>query len=155
MKPNKIKTFITLWLVHIYIYITLYVLGSNLYNGKWELKNDLAIILMAPASILIIGGIPFFIIINILIMIFLLKMKYSSNWFKGYYMSVIITNIFMFTFIYSHDTLELPFITRLDKNNLEVDIFLMMIPSLVITVIVNRFLFKKKFENIHNTANNS
>lgn len=147
MKPNKTKTFIFLWIVHMYIYYISCLLIIKYSNGTlYEIKDDFfSIFFILPLISIylpIIDGF-FMILIPIIFMYYLIWHK-KYRFFKSYYLSILIyyitvNIIYVFNDIYIFDTHYYR--------------FTIYFICLVITISIIWLLFYKKFKKLDKEYN--
>lgn len=151
MKPNRNYSIILLILSHTYIYSCIYIL---LYNAIRYLKTDFFIlkeffivILLSPFSILFLEGSPLFALLTPITLFLVLRFYPNANIFKLYIISAILISVFNYILLYINSDNNLEIVVMSYNAELKYEKLFFIVPSLVITILLNRIIFRKKLQN--------
>ncbi len=149
MKKNNTNNLTLLFISHIYIYSFTYILLYNLIRfiktDFFILKDFLIMSILSPLSVMYIGDIPFFIIlIPIFYLIIKYYFKFNQSVFKTYLISVVIVNGFMYLIMLFNSKNYIKLVGRIDDQDYIIDKLFFIIPSIAITILVNKWFFRNK-----------
>lgn len=155
-KTNKIWIFILIWLVHIIVYYFIFGNIDNLINNyysDWDFffEESISRSLSSPITGLFgwYDGLPFFVMIPIGVMLILVLTMMRKNWFIAYTISCVscYLGMYLYTILIDKSTnLYQSGINGLEDLTLQ-HIFL-IIPSLIISILINKLIFKNKYRII-------
>lgn len=139
---NKIKFFSLIWVLHIFVYYTIFVILLRIFENNYQ---EFYTVLGG-----FIGGImgwfeqiPFFIIIPIIIMTILVNTIFVKKWYTAYIATVIISYLLDYLWL----LLE-------GKNNsilfstIHINLIYIVVPSLLATILINWLVFRRKYNRI-------
>ncbi len=165
MKQNKIQNIIFLFISHTYIYSFIYLLINEgivlaktdyytVYFDKFEFSNSetyftlfkdfILMLLFSPFSLIFIEGLYFILAPPIIFL--LLKMKFPKiKEFKIYIISVISTTALIYILLlwFKSDN-NLKIIVMRYDGELEYNKLYFMIPSLLVSILLNKIIFRNK-----------
>lgn len=139
MKLNKTKLFIIIWLAHLLIYYAVYLSLIAILQQKY------AHLYRAPFGFAVglYGGLEqtyLFFIIPIALMLLLIKTKLDNKWLIAYGLSICISYLINYLWLFSNGKDYVIFYT---PNSINLIFFI--IPSLGISILANWLIFKKKY----------
>jgi hypothetical protein len=143
MRKNEpcINTTAKLWISHILVYYFVFVSFSNLVTKKsFFYKESLNTLALSPLLGLMgyLDHFPVFFIFPIILMLIFYYRFLKQKIYKSYVVSVLISYSFLFVFLFN--------IRGLKSDFVDANIFLFIIPSLVVALSFNWFLFGQ-YEN--------
>jgi hypothetical protein len=149
MLLNKIKPILTLFFIHIYmyslIYVLLYDIAKFIITDRFEIKELLISCIISPLYIMYFGDIPFFILLIPITFFIIMYFKPNNTIFNIYIISVVLTNVLMYLILFIKSNHSLEVIGRIEDNQEYIyNKLFFMIPSLLITISLNRLIFKNK-----------
>ncbi|MGE8291370.1 MAG: hypothetical protein ACN6ON_06825 [Sphingobacterium sp.] len=142
---HKPRLFLLIWLLHILVYYTIYLIVLRI------LKNDY------EAFYTVLGGaiggligwleqIPFFFLIPISIMLALINSFLKKKWFEAYLVAILTAYLADYIWLFSAGKSK-----RLILSTIDIDLIYMIIPSLLITIFINWFIFKRDYKALAST----
>lgn len=144
MKLNKTKLFILIWLVHLFIYYLVYLLSIAIIVGNAKLTEIYKVIFGFAFGIY--GGmeqIPAFFLIPLVFMLVLINFKLKKNWLKAFIISTSICYLVNYLWMLFNGKHKILFFMS-DAPNL----IYFIIPSLVISIALNWFIFRKTYKKL-------
>ena len=149
MKANKIFYVVLMYISHIYIYSSVYMILYNLIRyikaDFFILKDFSGMVLLSPLSMMFIDGILIFLnLLSPVIFFIILHYKKNSNYFKTYILSVVLIAILNYIFLVFDDFNYLNIVVMSYNGDIVVNKLWLMIPSLIITILINYYIFRRK-----------
>lgn len=151
MKPNRTYNIILLIISHVYIYSCTYVLLYNVIRyvktDFFILKDFFLMILLSPFSILFIEGYTLFAFLGPIVLFLVLRFNPNMNILKLYIISAMLIFIFNYILQYINSDNYLEIVVMSYDGELKYEKLFFIIPSLVVTIILNRIIFRNKLFN--------
>ena len=151
MKLNKLKIFLQIWGVHIFVYYTCYGILVKIFllfeenNSFQNVFEEFYLLPFAGIALGIMGYVdnfPAFIVLPIVFMRVLINYKFKYKWFLAYCIAVILLYL-----------LDYAWLCIDNKNNMFIsyyDAIVLIIPSLAVAILVNWLVFKNKYKRLAN-----
>lgn len=139
MKLNKTNLFVVLWLMHLFVYYSIYTLFLKVYLNDYE---DFYVIFTG----FIVGlmglfeKVPFFVFIPFISMLLLIKTKFKNHWFSAFSISIVSSYLLNYIWMLSRNTHRLLLYSP-EKHNL----IYFIIPSLLFSILANWLIFRKNY----------
>jgi hypothetical protein len=109
------------------------------------LKDFSGMVLLSPLSMMFIDGILIFLnLLSPVIFFIILHYKKNSNYFKTYILSVVLIAILNYIFLVFDDFNYLNIVVMSYNGDIVVNKLWLMIPSLIITILINYYIFRRK-----------
>jgi len=151
MKQNKLDI-ILLFLLHIYLYCIFYILFYNIFifvkTDFFIFKDFILQLLLSPIGLLFIDYYYLLYLFSPVIFYLILQSKVNSPVFRIYMVSVV--SVFCVNCLVLLFTSQ--FYTKIIVMSYDGDLFcnklFFMIPSLLVTIIINKLIFNKIFKSI-------
>lgn len=142
MKLNKTNLFALIWILHLFIYYTSYVVIIRIVENNYD---EFYTVLGG-----FIGGImgwfeqiPFFILIPIIIMLILINTFLKKLWFRAYLIATGVSYLLNYLWMFLEDK----YMSVL-YSTMTVNLIYIIIPSLLVTFLINWMIFRKTYIKI-------
>ncbi|NRS89925.1 hypothetical protein HNQ02_002859 [Flavobacterium sp. 7E] len=136
-KPS-LNTTARLWISHLFIYYFILVFLSSLFSArKFFSVESLKMLLSSPLLGLIgyLDHFPCFFVFPIILMLFLYYRIFKKEVFNSYKYSLLISYSILYIYLFN--------INGLKSDFYDIDFYVFIIPSLILSITVNWLLFGK------------
>ena len=147
MKANKIFYVVLMYISHIYIYTSIYMILYNLIRyikaDFFILKDFLWMVIGSPIVMLFVD-LPYLYILSPIIFFIVIYYKPISDYFKTYTLSVAIIFVINYIILFIEDFQYINIRVNYYKGDPEFNKLWLMTPSLIITILINYYIFRRK-----------